>query len=329
MALLVLGGADVRALLSMRECMDAMSAVLAQVSSGRAVLPLRTVVRLPGTSNFFATMPGGLENALGAKVITVFPGNEHTALDSHQGAVLYFDPQTGELKAVMDASQITGIRTAAVSGIATELLAQKNADDLAILGSGVQAMTHLDAMLIARPIKRVRVWSRTPTRLREFATRAEERFRITIECARSAREAVEGASIVCTTTASREPVLCGEWLAPGAHVNAVGASIPTARELDTAAVVRARLYVDRRESALAEAGDFLIPRMEGAITDAHIVGELGAVILGSVPGRGTSDEITLFKSLGIAVEDVASARLLYEKAQATGTGTRVEFGATR
>ena len=313
----------------MRECMDAMRAALAEVSSGRAVLPLRTVVRLPGTSNFFATMPGGLEHALGAKVITVFPGNAHTALDSHQGAVLLFDPETGALRAVMDASAITGIRTAAVSGVATELLARPQADDLAILGSGVQAMTHLEAMLLARPIKRVRVWSRTPARSREFATRAEARFQITIECAPTAREAVEGAAIVCTTTASREPVLFGEWLAPGVHVNAVGASVPTARELDTAAVVRARLYVDRRESALTEAGDFLIPRLEGAITDAHIVGELGAVILGSVASRRADDEITLFKSLGIAVEDVASARLLYEKAQATGTGSWVAFGEER
>ena len=291
----MLGGADVRALLSMRECMDAMSTALADVSNGSAVLPLRTVVQLPGTSNFFATMPGGLANALGAKVITVFPGNEHTTRDSHQGAVLLFDPHTGELLAVMDASEITGIRTAAVSGVATRLLARDDADDLAILGSGVQALTHLDAMLIARPVRRVRVWSRTPERMRAFAARAEQRFQVTVECVKSAREAVEGATIVCTTTASREPVLRGDWLAPGAHVNAVGASIRTARELDTAAVVRARLYVDRRESALAEAGDFLIPRAEGAITDAHIVAELGEVIVGSAPGRATRDEITLFK----------------------------------
>ncbi len=325
----MLGGADVRASLSMRECMDAMSAALADVSNGSAVLPLRTVVQLPGTSNFFATMPGGLANALGAKVITVFPGNEHTTHDSHQGAVLLFDPHTGELLAVMDASEITGIRTAAVSGVATRLLARDDADDLAILGSGVQALTHLEAMRIARPIRRIRAWSRTPERLRAFATRAEQRFQVTVECVESAREAVEGATIVCTTTASREPVLRGDWLAPGAHVNAVGASIRTARELDTAAVVRARLYVDRRESALAEAGDFLIPLAEGAITDAHIVAELGDVVGGSAPGRATGDEITLFKSLGLAVEDIAAARLLYEKAMAAGTGSWVTFGGQR
>lgn len=316
-------------MLSMRECMDAMREALAALSAGRAVLPLRTVVRLPGTQNLFASMPGALENALGAKVITVFPGNEHTGFDSHQGAVLSFDPATGALLAVMDASEITAVRTAAVSGVATRILAREDAHDVAILGSGVQAMTHLEAMLEARPVRRVRAWSRTPARLRDFIGRATQRFRVTIEGATNARDAVEGASIVCTTTASRTPVLMGEWLAPGAHVNAVGASLPTARELDTAAVVRSRLFVDRRESTKAEAGDYLLPLAEGAITDSHIIGELGEVILGTMAGRRSDDEITVFKSSGLAVEDIAAARLLYEKARVTGRGTWLELGGRR
>lgn len=329
MSLLVLGGADVRAMLSMRECMLAMRKALGAVSTGTAVLPLRTVVHLPGTLNFFAAMPGAIPGAFGAKVITVFPGNEHTPFDSHQGAVLLFDADNGSLLAVMDASQITAMRTAAVSGVATQMLAREDASDLAILGSGVQAMSHLEAMLEARPIRRVRAWSPTESRLNEFAERASIRFGLTVESSRSARVAVEGAHIVCTTTASREPVLRGEWLAPGTHINAVGASVPSARELDSNAVTQARMYVDRRESALAEAGDFLVPKSEGRVTDAHILGELGDLLLGKIKGRTTDEQITLFKSLGLAVEDVAAAKLVFDRATVGGAGTKVEFGGRR
>jgi ornithine cyclodeaminase/alanine dehydrogenase-like protein (mu-crystallin family) len=200
---------------------------------------------------------------------------------------------------------------------------------LALLGSGVQAATHLEAMRHARPIERVRVWSRTPSRLNAFAQRASERHGLPVEACASAREAVEGADIVCTTTASREPVLLGEWLAAGTHINAVGASLPTARELDSSAMARARLIVDRRESALNEAGDFLLARREGAIGDDHIRGELGELLLGRVIGRTSKEEITLFKSLGLAIEDVAAAQHIYRRAKETGLGTWVELGGMR
>jgi ornithine cyclodeaminase len=331
MDILVVSQADVEALLPMAECMDVMHDALRTLADGNAVLPLRTVVPLPDGRSAFAAMPAylGRPAAVGIKVITVFPGNDGTRLDSHQGAVLLFEVEHGQLLAIMDASAITAIRTAAVSGVATRALARDDASDLAILGAGVQAMTHLDAMRLARPIAHVRVWSRSAARARHFAHRASERFALEVEPVGSAEEAVDRADVVCTTTSSREPVLRGEWLAPGAHVNAVGASLRTARELDGEAVRRARLYVDRRESALREAGDFLIPKGEGVIGDDHIVGELGDLLAGRIGGRRSPTEVTLFKSLGLAVEDVAAAHHVYAKAVRAGKGSRVELGGER
>jgi ornithine cyclodeaminase len=207
-----------------------------------------------------------------------------------------------------------------VSGVATRLLARADASVLAILGSGVQARSHLDAMLAVRPIERVRVWSRSEEHALRFARSEGLRRGRTIETCRSAEEAVRGALVVCTTTAAREPVLEGRWLAPGAHVNAVGACFAGARELDTEAVRRARVFVDRLESALAEAGDLLIPMSEGAIDASHVVGELGDLLLGNLEGRRSPEEVTLFESLGIAIEDVAVARYLLGKADAAHAG---------
>lgn len=331
MNILVLNQSDVARLLPMDECMEVMADALRTLSEGDAALPLRTIIRLPDGVSAFGSMPAYLGNppALGLKVITVFPKNEGTALDSHQGAVLLFEATQGRLLAIMDASSITAIRTAAVSGVATRLLARPDATRLALLGSGVQAWTHLQAMRVARPIERVAVWSRTRTHAAAFAQRAREAFGIDVRVAERAADAVADADVVCTTTASREPVLSGEWLPDGVHVNAVGASLAAARELDTEAVRRARLFVDRRESALNEAGDFLIPKREGAIGDDHIVGELGELLLGRVEGRRDAGEITLFKSLGLAIEDVAAARHIHARAVAQGVGTSVELGGER
>lgn len=321
----------------MAECIDVMADAFRALARGDALLPLRQVVRLPGSPNLLALMPSQVgandrtrhRPALGAKVITVFPGNDATPYDSHMGVVLLFDDELGRLLAIMDASTITAIRTAAVSGLATRLLARPDAGDLAILGAGVQAMTHLDAMRCARTLRRVRVWSRSAERARRFAARALERHGVTIEVRESAQAAVDGADLVCTVTASREPVLRGAWLAEGAHVNAVGAALPTARELDSEAVRRSLLFVDRRESALAEAGDVLIPQAEGVIGAGHIRGELGEVLMGAVAGRERASDITLFKSLGLAIEDVAAARHIYEKGVALGTGIWISLGGLR
>ncbi|MGQ0650613.1 MAG: ornithine cyclodeaminase family protein [Gemmatimonadaceae bacterium] len=325
---LIVPHADVARVLPMAACIDLMADALMGLARGEALLPLRTVLRLHAGRDAFAAMPAVLGTSIGAKIITVFPGNAATPYESHIGVVLYFDDVHGRLLAIIDASSVTAIRTAAVSGLATRLLARPDATDLAILGAGTQAMTHLEAMLCVRPIERVIVWSRSRASGGRFAQGAS-RFGVPVSVAATAEQAVRGAQIVCTTTASREPVLCGEWLWPGAHVNAVGASLAAARELDTEAVARARLYVDRRESAMAEAGDFLIPRDEGEITNDHIVGELGALLLGRIPGRGSLDEITLFKSLGLAIEDIACARFIYEQARAAGAGTWVELGGLK
>ena len=287
MKVLIVSQPEVARLLPMAECIEVMAEALKAVARGEVVLPLRQVVVLPHHLGALASMPAYIESPRGmaVKVIAVFPGNHGTPFDSHQGAVLLFEGEHGGLRAILDATEVTAIRTAAVSGVATRLLARQGGGDLAILGSGVQARTHLEAMLAVRRIRRVRVWSPTAEKRERFAEREGRRHGITVEPVATAREAVAGADLICTTTSSREPVLEGQWLAPGTHVNAVGSSIKSARELDTAAVVRSRLFVDRRESTLNEAGDFLIPKAEGAIGDDHIRGEIGDILLGSVRGR--------------------------------------------
>jgi len=325
----VISQADVERLLPMAECVDLMADALATLARGDAVLPLRSMVWLPDRSGMIGLMPGylGSPARFGLKIVSIFPGNQGTGYDSHQGAVLLFDPQVGSPLAVIDASAITAIRTAAVSGVATRVLARPDAGDLAILGSGVQAATHLEAMRAVRGVRRVRVWSRDPLHARRFAGRESERQQIEIEPTTTAREAVEGADLICTTTASREPIVEGAWIAPGAHLNAVGACFATARELDTAAILRARVYVDRRESALAESGDILIPIQEGAFGEDHIVAELGDVLTRKAQGRAGARDVTLFKSLGIAIEDLASARHVLDQAIAQNVGVVAPLGA--
>jgi ornithine cyclodeaminase len=327
----ILTGHDVARLLPMEACIAAMEDVLTSLARGQAIQPLRTILRLPEGKGAFGVMPGQVSkpDCFGLKVITVFPGNEGTRYDSHQGAVLLFEPQYGTLVAIMDAASVTAIRTAAVSGVATRLLAREDARDLAILGSGVQARTHLEAVRAVRPLQRVRVWSRSAANARAFAEWAEQRFGQAVEPIETARDAVAGADIICTVTSARVPVLSGDWLAPGSHVNAVGSSNPVARELDADAVRRSRMFVDRRESALAEAGDFLLARQEGAVTDDHILGEIGELLVGTRKGRETNAEITLFKSLGLAVEDVASAHVVWNEAERRNAGTLVELGGLR
>jgi len=323
--------AEVLQLLPMSECIEVMAEALKTLARGNAILPLRPVLWLPEKVGALGMMPSYLGDlkAMGLKVVSVFPGNHGTQYDSHQGAVMLFETEHGRLLAIVDASEITAIRTAATTAVATRLLARENAGDLALLGSGVQARTHLEAMLLARPVRRVRVWSRDPDHARRFAERESQRHGVKVEPMGTAQEAVAGADIICTVTASREPVLMGEWVAPGAHVNAVGSSVAFTRELDTAAVVKARMFVDRRESTINEAGDFLFPKQEGAIGDDHIRGEIGEVLLGQIAGRTSPEQVTLFKSLGLAVEDLAAAHHIYQKALEKGKGMAVELGGSR
>ena len=315
-------------LLTMPECVDVMADTLTMLAGGEALLPLRTMMYLPNVDNLMSLMPsylGGIQS-VGVKVTAAFPSNYGTEYDTHQGIVVLFDTEQGLLRAIVDGTAVTAIRTAAVSGVATRLLARPDAGDLAIIGAGTQARTHLAAMLCVRDVHRVRVFSLPLEGAQQFAERESKRHNIRVEVMDSAAEAVAGADIICTVTAAKEPVLLGDWIAPGAHVNAVGAFTPTTRELDTAAVVKSRLYVDRRESTLNEAGEFLIPKSEGVIGDDHIAGELGEVLTDQAPGRQSPDDITLFKSLGIAVEDLAAAHFVLQKAQETGAGVWVEMG---
>jgi ornithine cyclodeaminase len=314
----------------MEECVERMAEALAVLGRGDAVNPLRWGMRLPGGSGILGMMPASMSTpeVFGLKVVSGFPGNHVTGHDSHQGVVMLFESRHGAPVAIVDAGEITAIRTAATSAVATRLLAREDAGELAILGSGVQARTHLEAMLCVRPIRRVRVWSPTPAHRQAFAAAATERHGLEVRPVGSAEEAVRGADLLCTTTSAREPIVEGAWLAPGCHVNAVGSSVASARELDTAAAVKSRWFVDRRESTLAEAGDFLFPKQEGALDDGHIVAEIGELLLGQAAGRRTADEITLFKSLGLAVEDLAAAHHVWREAREQGMGTEVAIGGT-
>jgi ornithine cyclodeaminase len=304
---------QVEAKLSLSACIDVMDATMQALAKGEAILPLRTHLGLPSGDGLLL-MPSALPhaNAVGVKLLSLFMGNPARGLPAIQGVVVLFDAQTGQLQAVADAVSITAIRTAAVSGAATRLLANPDADDLALLGSGTQASSHLSAMLAVRPIRRVRVWSRNFDNACAFAERESDKHDIAIHVCQEAEAAVVDASIICTCTSATEPVLRGHWVGAGAHINAVGAYTPYMRECDSDLVARARLFVDTRESALAEAGDLLIPLGEGRIGASAFESELGAALLGRVAGRQSSDEITLFKSCGLAVQDLAALGYLVQ-----------------
>ncbi len=297
-----------------------MEEALRAYSTGGVTQPLRTVLSV-GDLAFFGVMPAYRAEpaALGTKLVTVTPGNAERGLPTHLATILLHDPQTGELRAVLDGRLITEARTAAVSAASTRSLARAEASVLAILGSGVQARSHLEAIAIVRHLTEVRVWSPTPEHRANFV-RSVGDSNFAVRDAGSAREAVDGADIIVTATASPTPVLEGSWVSAGAHICAVGSARPNMRELDTALIARARVYVDSRQAALAEAGDLVIPIEEGRWTADKIVGELGELLAGRVPGRMSPGEITIFKSLGMAIEDVAAADLVYRRAAEVGLG---------
>jgi ornithine cyclodeaminase/alanine dehydrogenase-like protein (mu-crystallin family) len=328
MKVLVVNEPGVRALLPMVDCVPLMREALSTFARGDAVLPLRTMMRLPDGSGLLGLMPGylGEPRSFGVKIVSVMFGNQGTGFDSHQGVVVLFGLEHGEPLALLDANAITAIRTAAASAAATDALAREDAGDLALLGSGAQARAHLAAMGAVRRLRRVRVWSRNRANAETFAREAPAPEGVGVEVAASAEDAVRGADLVCTTTAAKEPVLRGAWLAAGAHVNAVGACFPATRELDTEAARRARFFTDCRESCLNEAGDFRIARDEGAFDDTHLRGEIGEVFLGRVPGRVAPGDVTVYESLGIALEDLAAAHFIHRRARETGAGTWLEWG---
>ena len=319
---LLLSEQDVRIVLSMRDLIDAMERALARFSSREVAQPLRSVIEVGLQKAFVGVMPAFIPDpgALGTKVVSVFGSNTAVGLPTHLATIVLLDPMTGELLSIMDGRFITEVRTAAVSAVSVKHLARSDASRLAIIGSGVQARSHLEAIAMVRPLRDVRVWSRSLDNRTAFAREMRPRVDAPVVVAASAQDAVDGADLVVLATASREPVVRDEWIADGTHVCAVGACRPDQREMDTELVRRSRVFVDSREGALAEAGDIVIPLKAGAFAEAHLAGELGEVILGTVAGRTSAGDVTIFKSLGMAVEDVAAAHLVYIKAAERGLG---------
>jgi ornithine cyclodeaminase/alanine dehydrogenase-like protein (mu-crystallin family) len=303
----ILDEAQVTQLLPMDECIAAMEDVLAALARDELFNPLRQALRPPGADNLMGLMTAhGTSYAL--KAVVVSPANSARGLDPHQGTVTLFDGVTGVPRAVMNASAITAIRTAAVSALASRTLMRKDARTLAILGTGHQSRPHLEAHRAVHDWERIVTWSRSY-----------------VEEAATAEEAVRGADVVVTVTSAREPIVERAWLRPGAHVTAAGSSIPTTRELDSQTMADASLFVDRRESTVNEAGDYLFPMREGLIGPEHIKAELGEVLIGAHPGRTSDDELTVFKSLGLAVEDLAAAEHVLRRAEAENVGSVVSL----
>lgn len=327
MNLTLIDAATVRRLLPMADCIDTMADAMRALSSGAVAVPQRLIAPLPDGSGWLAAMPGAVNSPAvdGVKLLTLLPGNPSHGRPAIQGVVMLFDHGTGAPLALLDGASITALRTAAASGLATRLLARADAHSHGVLGTGVQAQEHIDAIAAARPAARVvRVWGRDPDRARTFAAEQAVRTGLDVRAVADAEEACV-CDIVSAVTGATQPVLHGRWLRPGAHVNLVGAHQPDHREADTEAVCRARVYVDRRAAALAEAGDLLVPMGEGAWRADAIVAEIGEVVAGRAPGRGDADEVTLYKSLGVVAQDLFAAWAVWQRAQAQGRGITVPF----
>jgi ornithine cyclodeaminase len=319
---LLLAERDIRAVLPMADLIEAMESALVAYSRGDVTQPVRTVLEVGPDRAYFGLMPASLDHppAVGAKLVTVYAKNHDRGLPSHLATIVLLDHATGAIAALLDGRYITEARTAAVSAVSLKLLARPDARTLAILGSGVQARSHLEAIRHVRDLGGVRVWSPSAQNRDTYAREMSASTGLEIRAAASASEAVRGADLVVLATSSRTPVVEDGDIAAGTHIMAVGACRPDQREMPTALIARARLYVDSLKGALQESGDILLPISEKAITDTHIAGELGGLAGGAVVGRRSADDVTIFKSLGMAVEDVVAARLAVERARASGRG---------
>ena len=326
MEIRILRGPEIKQLLTMDACIGLMETTMIAVSEGRARVPLRSVLKVSG-DGLMGIMPGYLAEpeGFGIKLLSLFPSNSAAGYSSHLGIVLLFEPKHGLPVAMMDAAEITAIRTAAVSGLATRLLAKPDAGNLAILGAGEQAHSHLAAMLAVRKIRRVRVWSRTLKSAKAFAASAGGQHGIEIEPLEGVRETVEGADLICTVSMAKTPILSADWVAPGAHLNIAGASQPNVAEIEPDLALKARYFVDFRLSAHNEAAEYIAGIKAGLFGPDHILGEIGEVAKGTKPGRLAPKDITIFRSLGIAPEDLATAHYLLEQARAKGVGQTVDF----
>ena len=313
--------------ITMEECITVMENIFIQLEEDQAFNPLRSAMLIPGENGLLSMMPGYVnkQDIMGIKSVSVYPENANIGLESHQGSVTLFNALNGTPLAIMDAGQITAIRTAAVSGLATRILAKKNSKILAILGSGIQAKTHIEAMTTILNLEEIRVWSKNKKNAKKLVEEQRKKYAIPFRPFDTVNEAIYNADIICTTTAAVEPILQGKYLMQGVHINAVGSSVRNTRELDGFAIKLSKLYVDKIESTINESGDFLMAKQEGTIDDNHIIGTLGEILTKQKKGRNNINDITLFKSLGLAVEDIATAFFIYDKYVKSNKGNWVEF----
>ena len=313
--------------ITMEECITIMENIFIQLEEDQAFNPLRSAMLIPGENGLLSMMPGYVnkQDIMGIKSVSVYPENANIGLESHQGSVTLFNALNGTPLAIMDAGQITAIRTAAVSGLATRILAKKNSKILAILGSGIQARTHIEAMTTILNLEEIRVWSKNKKNAKKLVEEQRKKYAIPFRPFDTVNEAIYNADIICTTTAAVEPILQGKYLMQGVHINAVGSSVRNTRELDGFAIKLSKLYVDKIESTINESGDFLIAKQEGTIDDNHIIGTLGEILTKQKKGRNNTNDITLFKSLGLAVEDIATAFFIFDKYVKSNKGNWVEF----
>ena len=319
----VITGADVRRLLPYDDCVEAVAGAMRAVSLGKTVMPLRQIMRLPGGQGALGTMPGYLADPewFGIKLLSLFPGNPAAGLSSHLGLYMLCEAGHGRPVALMEASALTAVRTAAASVVATRALARADSKVLAIIGTGEEANSHLEAFQAVRPFESLLLWGRNAAAARALVDRARRLRFEDVRVVGSVRDALAEADVVCTVTASPDPLLSGADVRPGTHLCLVGASIPSCREVDDACVAMSRFFVDYRASAMAQAGELLHAIGAGVVTEAHVVAEIGEVLEGSVPGRRSASEVTVYKSLGVAAQDLAAASLVYRRAVELGVGT--------
>ena len=325
--MLVLNRESVAASLSHRDCIDVLDATMQAVSAGQTIMPLRQYLQIPASAAKFTLMPGytAAPRCFGVKIVSKVPRAPDSPYGSHVGAVMVFSPEEGIPLALLDGSELTAIRTAAASALATRVLAREDSRRLAILGCGQQAKHHIAALLEVRPIDSLVVWGRDRSRVDEFLGRLALSDGVAVDVADSVAAAVADADIVTTVTSSRTPFLRGEWLPPGVHVNLVGAAIRDAAEADVETVRRARFFVDYRESAMAQAGELLDAIEQDIVSEAHVAGEIGEVLAGKIPGRRDDAEITVYKSLGVAAQDLAAGWSAWERARERNLGIEVDW----
>jgi alanine dehydrogenase len=327
MKLRVLSAQDVRQALPMHEAVEAVKGAFAQLSRGRATVPLRTALDVPIHNGVTLFMPAYLvdDDQMAIKIVSVFNDNPSRGLPLIHALVVVVDAATGQPRAAMDGTYLTALRTGAVSGAATDLLAAPGASVAAVFGAGAQGRTQLEAVCAVRPIKQAWVFDIHFEQAETYAQQMEERLSIPVHAARSASQALQEADVVCTATTSTEPVFQDGDLHPGVHINAVGAYTPEMQEIPVDTVMRAKVVIDQLEASLAEAGDLIIPMQKGLMREDHIHAELGEIVRGLKPGRTSTEEITLFKSVGIAVQDVATAARVLASAEQLDLGVEVEL----